>query len=402
MAGGVVHSESGRGWLGWLLVCVLCTQTALNLARPLLSYRVISLGGEALAIGLVTAAYALLSLVAAVPLGRLTDRTNRIHWIILMATVLLGGAALLMALSPSIGLVALAGTLLGLGHVAFMVAGQGTIARRSAEENLDRDFGWFTAATSAGQMLGPLIAGLALGDARGEQLQEPTARALVVAGTVALVGVLGVWGMARAGTHRPTAVPGGTGERVGVWPLLRRPGVGVGLFVSLALLASVDLLTAYLPLVAEKRGIAPAAAGSLLALRAGASIASRLLLGRLVARFSRRGLIFHSTLGSALCLGIVAAPLGEVLWPMASALAVGGFLLGIGQPLTMTGVVRAVPREARGTALALRLWANRLGQVALPAAAGLVASSLGAAGALWFACAVLAGAAGSARLLPRR
>lgn len=396
-----MNSPSGRGWLAWLLICVVCTQTALNLARPLLSYRVIALGGEALAIGLVTAAYALLSLLAAVPLGRLTDRTRRVHWIILVATVLLGGAASLMALSPSVGLVALAGTLLGLGHVAFMVAGQGTIARRSAEEHLDRDFGWFTAATSVGQMLGPLIAGFMLGDAQGAALREPTARALLLAGAVALVGLLGVWGMARAGAAQPPVSTSDPGTRVGVWPLLRRPGVGVGLFVSLALLSSVDLLTAYLPLVAEERGIAPSAAGSLLALRAGASIASRLLLGRLAARFSRRGLIVNSALGSALCLAVVAAPLGAALWPTALALGVGGFLLGIGQPLTMTSVVRAVPRQARGTALALRLWANRMGQVALPAAAGVVASSLGAAGALWFACAVLASAAGSARLLPR-
>ncbi|MDF5752471.1 hypothetical protein [Spongiactinospora sp. TRM90649] len=57
-------------------------------------------------------------------------------------------------------------------------------------------------------------------------------------------------------------------------------------------------------------------------------------------------------------------------------IAVMGFVLGLGQPLTLSWVAgRARPGE-RGTALALRLTGNRLGQVVLPAAAG-VTSVLG-------------------------
>ncbi len=45
----------------------------------------------------------------------------------------------------------------------------------------------------------------------------------------------------------------------------------------------------------------------------------------------------------------------------------------------MTTVVQAAPDEARSTALALRLTGNRLGQVAAPAAAGLIAGVAGVA-----------------------
>ncbi len=45
----------------------------------------------------------------------------------------------------------------------------------------------------------------------------------------------------------------------------------------------------------------------------------------------------------------------------------------------MTTVVQAAPAEARSTALALRLTGNRLGQVAAPAGAGLVAGVAGVA-----------------------
>ncbi|WP_316316598.1 MFS transporter, partial [Clavibacter michiganensis] len=67
------------------------------------------------------------------------------------------------------------------------------------------------------------------------------------------------------------------------------------------------------------------------------------------------------------------------VWALALMLVVLGFCLGVGQPLSMTTVVQAAPDEARSTALALRLTGNRLGQVAAPAAAGLIAGVAGVA-----------------------
>ena len=87
---------------------------------------------------------------------------------------------------------------------------------------------------------------------------------------------------------------------------------------------------------------------------------------------------------------------------MAVALPLCGFFLGIGQPLTMTLTVRAAPVSARSTALALRLLAHRLGQVAVPTGAGLVAGATGAAGALWLAGGLLAGSAAAAADATRR
>ena len=60
-----------------------------------------------------------------------------------------------------------------------------------------------------------------------------------------------------------------------------------------------------------------------------------------------------------------------------------------------------MPDTWRGPALALRLVGNRVGQVALPALAGVVAAPLGPAAGVWFACAVLA-ASGVERVLSGR
>ncbi|RSM79050.1 MFS transporter, partial [Streptomyces sp. WAC 01325] len=73
-----------------------------------------------------------------------------------------------------------------------------------------------------------------------------------------------------------------------------------------------------------------------------------------------------------------------------------------GQPLSMTTVVQAAPEGARSTALALRLTGNRLGQVAAPASAGLVAGLAGVAAPFVMLGALLLVSAGTALRAPAR
>ena len=70
-----------------------------------------------------------------------------------------------------------------------------------------------------------------------------------------------------------------------------------------------------------------------------------------------------------------------------------GLGLGFGQPLSMTMVVRLVPDAARATALAIRLTGNRIGQVAAPATAALIAGRTGTAGVFGLTAATLAASA---------
>lgn len=109
-------------------------------------------------------------------------------------------------------------------------------------------------------------------------------------------------------------------------------------------------------------------------------------------------LVGRTALLSATCLlgGLLCAAvaLPVPVWGLAVMLAVLGFCLGFGQPLSMTTVVQAAPAAARSTALALRLTGNRLGQVAAPAAAGLIAGVAGTAAPFVMLGALLVGAAG--------
>ena len=383
-------------------MCAVLTQTALNLSRPLVTYRVLALDGDALAVGVVTATFAVLPLLVALPLGRRTDRLPSVSGVLAAGGGLLACGAWLLSTTGSLTTLALSSAVLGLGQLCFMLAGQALVARWSSDAQLDSTFGLFTAAIAVGQLLGPLLGGALLGSASGAALAAATRQAFWVAAVVAacalpaalLVGAR----TPRAPGHRPTTAaalspPARTAPRSTV-ALLRRPGVAAGTYASLAFLATIDVVTAYLPLLAEQRGISPAAVGVLLGLRSAATICSRLLMGRLLERFSRERLIVGSAAGAALALAVVpvpaVGPAGAVL-----GLIVAGFLLGLGQPLTMTLVARAVPDEVRSSALALRMVGNRVGQVAVPGLAGAVAASAGGAGAWWLSCAVLVSAAGS-------
>jgi MFS family permease len=75
---------------------------------------------------------------------------------------------------------------------------------------------------------------------------------------------------------------------------------------------------------------------------------------------------------------------------LAVVLVVVGIGLGVGQPLTMSWLAASTPPGLRGRAMSLRLTGNRLGQVAVPSVAGLLAAGAGAGGVLALTAAALA------------
>jgi MFS family permease len=373
-----VRAPTLPGWLTRVLAGVVLTQAALFLARPVTSYRALALGADARAVGLITAAFALVPLVVAVPLGRASDRW-RPGWLLTGGIAVGAVACALLGLAASLPGLALASAALGLGHLALTLAGQSLIARQSGDALHDRDFGLYAAAASAGQLIGPALAAIALG-AAGRSLEDATTLGFLVAAGLMALAVptsLGTDRLGRAGRPRDREA----GRPLRVWELIGARGVPAGMFASLAILATVDVLTAFLPVLGTQRGIPPAVIGGLLSLRAATSILSRVLIPWMVGRLGRVRLLAASAAGSALLTA--ALPLAGDAAALAVLLAAAGFLLGIGQPLTMSMVVQAVPEGTRGTALAIRLTGNRFGQVATPAAAGLVAGAAGVSAAFW-------------------
>ncbi|MCS0602023.1 MFS transporter [Streptomyces sp. LP11] len=359
-----------RGWLLRLVIAFGCAQGAVSMARPAVSYRALALGADERAVGVIAGVYALLPLFAAVPLGRRTDH-GRCAPLLPVGVVLLSGGCALSGVADSLAAMALWSGVMGLGHLCFVIGAQSLVARQSAPREQDRNFGHFTIGASLGQLVGPIAAGALIGR---PDLAGSSALALVVAGAGGAVALTSLW---RIEDRQAVNSPRSEGARVPVGGILRARGVPAGMLISLSVLSATDILTAYLPVVGDHRGISPSAVGVLLSLRAGATIACRLVLTPLLRLLGRPVLLTVTCLPAAVLCAGVALPVP--VWALGLMLVVLGFCLGVGQPLSMTTVVQAAPANARSTALALRLTGNRLGQVAAPATAGLVAGVAGVA-----------------------
>ncbi len=375
--------------VAFCIAAMTASQVAIYIARPITSYRLLGLGAGVREVGFVTAAFALLPLFLAIPLGRSADR-GRLP-LVTVGCAIQVIACVLLAWAESPLTLGAASAVLGLGHLGVALGVQEVIARESGDSHHDRDFGLLTAGVALGQMIGPLVGGLVLD--QGDSLLSATRHAMLIAAAVVVPAtVFAAIGERGRGRADDDAVSG----RGSVRTILHTRGVPAGIFASIAVLSASDIFTAYMPVIGEQRGIGPGAVGVLLALRAGATMSSRVGIGRIVARVGRERLIILSALAAALSLGAISFVHGVV--PLAVLCVITGIGLGFGQPLSMTLIVQLVPQYARGTALAVRLTGNRVGQVAAPAAAGVVAGGAGARAVFW----VLSGLLGCSALAIRR
>ncbi|MGC1209857.1 MAG: MFS transporter, partial [Micromonospora sp.] len=363
----------GRTQTALLLAHTIAVQAVTFMLRPASTYRALDLDVPSAWLGVLGASFAVVPLVLAVPSGHAVDRFGE-RRIVLAGSALLAVAGLcFVLLADSVGGLVLASMVLGTAHLCSVVAQQALVANRTPADRYDAAFGYYTFAASLGQALGPGLIVVFGGDRA-----IPDTRAIFLGATVLTVPLLVAALFLRPSGHHTQATGGAGGG--GMRELLGQPGLVRALTVSCVVLAAVDISLVYLPALGAERGIASGSIGVLLGLRAVASMASRLLLGRLVAALGRRVLLVGTVALSAAGLGLLLPPLP--FWAMAVVVTVAGLGLGAGQPLTMSFLAEVAPPGLRGRAMSLRLTGNRLGQVLIPSAAGALAAGTGAAGVL--------------------
>ena len=365
-------------------------------SRLLLSYRVLDLGGHAREVGVMIALGSLAPLLVVVRVGRLLDERSPTGPLLVGALTSTLGIVLLVT-APGLVLLGVASMLLGLGQLLAMMASQSFVPRYAADADFDRHFGGLTLAASTGQTLGlPLVALVGVltgGDASGAGAARPGLWAaaglslLMLPSIGWLLAVRDRFGAVSRGAELPAATP--------VRTLLGLQGMPAAMLSSLAVLASMDLLVGYLPLLGEDRGWSVPTVSLLLTMRAFASMASRAGLGTIIRVTPRTWLILSATGVSGLAMALL--PLTSSIAVTTGLMALAGIFWGIGQPLTMTWVVAISPRRDRSAALSLRLAGNRVGQVVVPAVLGIVAAHTGVAAVFWASGVLLGGATEGAR-----
>jgi MFS family permease len=359
--------------------------------RLMIGYRALASGADPFFLGLLASAFALPAILTALPAGRLTDRIG--GSLVATAGMLVSAAGTAGPLAvPGHWMLLVATALVGLGQNLIMIGQQTFVANVSARRGSDSAFGTLTAAASTGQLIGPpLVTALASLAIVGGLTHPNTTVGLAVCVVLVLLGVpahVVIRPIDRALNHARLTRDENPAR---VANLLRTPEMWRSLLVSGAVLVTVDLMYAFVPVWATERGIGATIVGLLLALRAAVSVLSRIGLTRLVARFGRKTLIIASI--SAAATGLIALPFVSV-WGAAGVMIGLGLGLGIPQPLTMSWVTSLTPPESHGATLGMRVTSNRIAQISLPLAVGAFAAPLGVIGIFWANAAFLLGAIG--------
>ena len=359
--------------------------------RLMIGYRALALGADPFVLGLMASAFARPALLAALPAGRLTDRIG--GSVVALAGMLIAAVGTVAAFAvPGLWTLLGAAACVGLGQILIMVGQQTFVANVSARHGSDGAFGTLTAAASIGQLVGPpLVTTLASLAVFGGQSAPNTTVGLVACAALLVVGTPAYFFMRSTDRGLDDARLSDDESPEQVSKLLRTPQMWRSLAVSGAVLVTVDLMYAFVPVWATQQGISATAVGLLLALRAAVSVVSRFGLTRLVARFGRKTLIMVSIAAAA--LGLLALPFVGV-WGAVAVMVGLGLGLGIPQPLTMAWVTSLTPPASHGATLGMRLTSNRLFQITLPLAVGSLAAPLGVVGIFWANAALLVGAIG--------
>jgi MFS family permease len=387
------------------LVIAALSVTAINAVRPMITYRVLELGGGTLEIGLVVSSFSILPVLTAVAVGRWIDRVGEVRFLITaMATISLGG--LLISFAPSLLPLAIGYAIVGFGQIGYLVAGQVMIANRAPRARREDLFGWYSTVTSVGQLVGPAVAGLLVAGSlsattpAGGGMVGPLAAAfpgnaeapvfLFAAAAAAIACVLALRLPPTGHRERraeAAAIPT-TGLARAAVRIFRQPGMTAAMLVSITVISSVDVLVAYLPAYGDANGIAVETVALLLSVRAGSSLVSRLFMTRLIAVLGRERLL---GLSMALAgVGVLVLPFVSAVPVLFGVMVVIGLGLGVGQPLTIAWVANRSPRSERGLALGVRLTGNRAALLVVPTVMGAVAGASGLT-AIWLLLAAFLG-----------
>ncbi len=362
-----------------LLIVTFIAITATNAIRPTVTYHALGLGATAFDVGLVQSAFSILPVFTAVFMGRRIDRAGE-AWFMVGSLGCLALGAAVAAVSSSLLVLAAGQTLMGFGAITMLVAGQAMVANRGPRDGRDRRYATYTTVMAVGQLLGPGLAAGVLANVAGRSGEAvvfaATAVAVAGASAIALRFPRGPSRPPVAGVEEPTP---GLVRAAGL--VLRRPGMPAAMFVSVVVISTVDVLAAYLPVYGEAAGLSVGLVGALLSIRAGATLVSRLFMARLIELLGRRTLLGASLGLSALGLGLIpftAAPIALVV-----LMTLGGFALGMGQPMTIAWVANRSSRRDRATALAVRLTGNRAALLIVPAGMGVIAGAAGVSAIFW-------------------
>lgn len=337
--------------------------------RPLIPLLSNQFGASNLQVGLIVAVFALLPAFVIVPFGRMLGRLAA-RWKLFLTVFTSSIGLVLPYLYPNLIGIYAAQLVSGLSYAMFLVVALEFIEHCSDPSTRDSNVMRLSVGNAIGSFLGPFAGGV-LSDLWS---YEQTFLALGVLGAAAsFIAFLLVLSSGKPEAKRQ---PSGTAFKLLTLPNFRR-----AIYISVLVLLAKDMYTAYFPLLGKHYGFSSTIIGLAVSLNALAGIFIRMFLPRLIERHGRDGVLIGSLLFSTLFFALIP------LFPQVSVQLAVSFLLGlglgIGQPLSMSATLLALPKEQLSDGLGLRISLNRASQIASPVLFGGLSQLLGLSGIFW-------------------
>lgn len=385
-------------------ISIHACMTGMRMAAPLWALRH---GYSAAAVGMLLALFALTQVFLSLPAGRYADRHGLRRPVRLAVCTATLGAAI-ATIAPTYAGLCLSALLCGGATGTALIALQrhvGLVARDAVQRR--RMFSWLAIGPAFSNLLGPVLAGLAIDggghaaalatgavtDAAADAVTSSAGFRLAFA--LLMLLPLGAWFWVRgvAELPRPEAREGQSSETA--WGLLQRRSLRRLLLMNLALSMCWDVHTFAVPILGHERGLSASIIGGVLGSFALSAATVRVLMPLLGGdRIRETWLLLGAMLVTALLFALYPLMPGAMEMALCSALL--GLTLGSVQPMILSLLHHTTPAHSQGRAIGLRMMTINASSVCMPLMFGSLGSVMGVSALFWAVATVV----GSAARLP--
>lgn len=360
------------------LMIVLCNMTAFRASRVAITLFAVELGVPQLFIGSLVAMYSVFPMLLGVYAGKLTDRLG-VRAPLIGGTAGVGVGLLVPWLFPGIAALYVSASLIGASWVFYNVCVQNLIGMLSDAESRARNFSNFGLVMAGGSFFGSLVAGFSI-DHFGH------ARSYLHLALIPLVSAL-VLMLTRL-------IPAGFGKEEGSEEhaiystnLLSNKPLRRTLITSAIVLTGTDLFQFYMPIYGRSVGLSASAIGMILGVFAVAAFVVRLVMPRMIRRFSADTiLVWAMFVGGAAYL---VFPVFQHALLLAALTFVLGLGLGCSQPVSLMLIYDRAPPGRSGEALGMRVTLNNFMHITIPLFFGAIGTFFGGAAPVFLANAAI-------------
>ena len=346
--------------------------------RITVSLEALRLGASAAVVGVLLALYALLPMMLAVVVGRLTDRVG-VRRPMLVGSIALAAGSALPALVSGYAPLFVSACIVGVGFMLFQLPAQNATGELGTPADRAHNFSLLALGYAISGFVGPLVAGFTI-DHGG------------FAVTFAVLAVLPLIPVAVLASGRlalPRPNPARQQDNTGtVFQLLRHKTLQRVFFVNTLLAMAWELHTMVIPVYGAKLGLSASQIGVILASFGAATFLVRFSMRWIVRRFSEQQVLTTALFVAGIVYGVFPfAHNAPTLMALSFSLGLG---LGMSQPMIMALLHSHAPPGRMGEAAGVRMSLVQTISVAVPLAFGALGATVGLTPVFWSVGACLA------------